>query len=136
MRIKFNNKGFSIVEAVAACIILAILVLGVINLFPTSAVINERANREAKAILLAEELVETFRATPFDTLKEFIAIGNDTGSQVIDADGLPGGWQFTRKWALIDSGNIIQVDVSCYYPKHRSLGTSRTRIVTQVSKHD
>lgn len=138
MRIKFGivSKGFTLIEVIVSTVILSLVIVAFINLFPVSSAINARANRMSQAAILAEELIELFRASPFDTLKDFIAAGNDTGTHQIDADGITGGWQYTRSWALIDSGNIIYADISLSWPTPRGFGTSSTRIVTQISNHD
>ncbi len=128
------NKGFSIIEAIVSVFILGIVVIALINFFPASSAMNARADRLAEATVLAEDLIEYFRCAPFDTLKAFITTGNDSGGHT--TGGVPGGWYFTRSWVLIDSGDVIQVDVSCSWPTPRGMGKSNIRVVTQISDHE
>ncbi|MCK4307511.1 hypothetical protein KAW50_04715 [candidate division WOR-3 bacterium] len=128
------NKGFSIVEAIVSVFILGIMVVALINFFPVSSAINARADRLAEAAILSEDFIEFFRSVPFDTLKDFIATGNDSGTHILG--GVLGGWHFTRTWVLTDNGNIIQVEIRCSWPNPRKLGTSNISIVTQISDYE
>ncbi len=129
-----KNKGFSIIEAILSCVILGVITVALINFFPISSAMSARANRIAEASILAENLIEYFRSTPFDTLKAFISVGNDSGSHT--TGGVSGGWCFTREWILTDNGNLIQVEVNCYWPNPGGLGNSNISVVTQVSNHE
>lgn len=132
----YSNKGFSIIEAIATCVILGIVVVALINFFPTSALLNARADRQVKATLLAEELIESFRVISFDSLKILIATGNDSGCCLINPDALPGGWQYRRNWSLVDSNDVIQVEVRCSWPTPGGSGMSDVRVVTLISNYE
>ncbi|MDI6840570.1 MAG: type II secretion system protein [bacterium] len=123
------NKGFSIIEAIVTCVILGVIVLAVIRLFPTSAVVNARADRMSEATVVAEDKIEQFRSMGFDELKNLIITGYNTGTDTIG--------YITRSWALTDSiENVVRVDVTCSWRVPGSTGYSSTRVITQISKHD
>jgi len=122
-------KGFSIIEAIVSCVILGIIVLAVIRLFPTSAVVNARADRMSEAAVVAEDKIEQFRCMGFDELKNLITTGYNTGTDTVG--------HITRSWTLTDSiENVVQVDVICSWRVPGSPGYSSARVMTQVSKHD
>jgi len=122
------KKGFTIIEALVSCIILGIGVIALVRLFPTSVVINTRADRLSSAILIAEDKIEQFRATPFDTLENLISTGYNTGTDSIG--------HIIREWTLTSMENVIQVDINCSWRTPGSPGYSTTRLITQISKHE
>lgn len=122
-------KGFSIVEALVTCVILGVIVLAVIRLFPTSAVVNARADRVSEAAVVAEDKIEEFRSMGFDALKNIILTGYNTGTDTIG--------YIIRDWALTDSvEDVVRADVICSWRVPGGLGSSSTRVITQISKHD
>lgn len=121
-------KGFSLISEMVACVILAIGVLAIINLFPIQSTVNARADRMEEAAVLCEDKIEEFRSIGFDALKDTITAGYNTGSETF---GL-----ITRNWTLIDSGNFIQIIVESTYPVPRSISNNTIKFVTQVSDHE
>ena len=63
-RRKFNNKGFSLVELIAAVAILAVVVTPLLHSFVTSTNISRRATRITEATLAGKNILEAVDARP------------------------------------------------------------------------
>jgi type II secretory pathway pseudopilin PulG len=118
-----SNQGFTIIEALASTVILALTVVGVINLFPVSSALNARAERRNEAMILTEDKIEEFRSLGFLCVKDTILGGFTTGADTFS--------HIIRNWTLTLNGTLIEVDITCSWPSPGGIGTtSRERIMT------
>jgi type II secretory pathway pseudopilin PulG len=126
---KRSSQGFTIIEALASAVILALTVLGVINLFPVSSAMNARAERRNEAMLLTEDRIEEFRFLGFLCVEDTIIAGFTTGADTFG--------QIIRNWNLTLNGTLIEVDISCAWPTPGGIGTiSRERVMTLMSNDE
>lgn len=121
------KKGFSIIEAIASCVILAIVVVALINFFPVSSTMNAKADRLSEATLNAEDKIEEFRALGFQALEDTISAGYTTGTDTMG--------HIIREWNLTLLENIIEVDINCKWRTPGAPGHSDIRVITQISDH-
>jgi len=83
-----NDHGMTLLEILVAVTVLCVGLLAVAVMFPTSSSNIDYGGKMSKATALAQEKIEEFRNTSFDS----IASGNDA----------PTG--FTRTWSISDAG--------------------------------
>lgn len=83
-----NERGMTLLEILVAVTVLCVGLLAVAVMFPTSSSNIDYGGKMSKATALAQEKIEEFRNTSFDS----IASGNDA----------PTG--FTRTWSISDAG--------------------------------
>lgn len=126
----WSNKGFTLISAIVACLILTIGVLAVINLFPSSATINAKADRLNEASILAEDRIESFRSMGYDSLQTLMGLGIVNGA---DTTG-----KFIRTWSFTQVNNTIQISVQCEWapPGRTSLITQRVNFATLISDYE
>lgn len=58
-----DNKGYTLVEIIAAVVILAIVVIPLLNCFLSVAKLNAKAKKEQEATVAAQNLMETIKAS-------------------------------------------------------------------------
>ena len=68
-----RQKGFTIIETVAAMLIMMIAGFGAVSLFMFSMNYNSGAADRARALALAQQRMEILRATPYDSLSTVAA---------------------------------------------------------------
>lgn len=61
-------RGFTLLESLFSLLLVAMLVMFVYNLLPTSFLATKQAGRETQADAIAESLLEEYRAKPFSDL--------------------------------------------------------------------
>ena len=83
-----DDRGMTLLEILVAITVLCVGLLAVAVMFPTSSSNIDYGGKMSKATALAQEKIEEFRNTSFDS----IASGNDA----------PTG--FTRTWSISDAG--------------------------------
>jgi prepilin-type N-terminal cleavage/methylation domain-containing protein len=83
-----DDRGMTLLEILVAVTVLCVGLLAVAVMFPTSSSNIDYGGKMSKATALAQEKIEEFRNTSFDS----IASGNDA----------PTG--FTRTWSISDAG--------------------------------
>jgi len=75
------EKGFTLMEALLAAVVLAMAVTAIISPF-TSGVLNDQADaRRTLAVSLAQEMVEEILSKPFNDPQGASAVGPDPGEQ-------------------------------------------------------
>ncbi len=84
-RLKKNNKGFSLVELIAAVAILAIVVTPLLHSFVTSTKISNRATEISEATLAGKNILEAVDARP---LAEYQRISNNNSAAKLLGDGI------------------------------------------------
>ena len=84
-----NDRGMTLLEILVAVTVLCVGLLAVVVMFPTSSGNIDHAGKVSKATALAQEKMEEYRNTTFDS----ITAGSDT----------PTG--FTRNWTVADAGS-------------------------------
>lgn len=67
---KLNNKGFSLVEVLVAMVILAIISVPILSSFSRAAKVNAKARRQENANVAASSVVEQFKSSSLNELKE------------------------------------------------------------------
>lgn len=78
-KISKKNKGFTLVEVLVAAVLLSFVVVGVLLMSTTNIKSNHYANRHSRAIVLAEEKMESMLRMPFDQLSTYTAEDEDYG---------------------------------------------------------
>jgi prepilin-type N-terminal cleavage/methylation domain-containing protein len=84
-----NDRGMTLLEILVAVTVLCVGLLAVVVMFPTSSSNIDHAGKVSRAASLAQEKIEEFRNTSFDS----ITAGSDT----------PTG--YTRNWTVADAGS-------------------------------
>jgi type II secretory pathway pseudopilin PulG len=93
-----GEKGFTLVEALTAIVILAFGLIAITNLLVVAAASNSVANQSTAATTAASQLLEQLRAAPFDTL----AVGGDvtTDNVYFRDDDIPGVGRIHTRWQI------------------------------------
>jgi prepilin-type N-terminal cleavage/methylation domain-containing protein len=102
-----GKNGFTLLEVMIALSILAVGLLSLEGMFVTSMGATSRGGRETQAVQLAQQKIEEFKTTKYDT----IVSGGDgvkidsLGKNVADlpANGLPK--IYTRTWTVVADAN-------------------------------
>ncbi len=86
-RLKKNNKGFSLVELIAAVAILAVVVTPLLHSFVTSSKVSNRATEISEATLAGKNILETVDARP---LSEFQQVSDSNSAAMLLGDDSSG----------------------------------------------
>jgi len=78
-KISKKNKGFTLVEVLVSAVLLSFVVVGVLLMSTTNIKSNHYANRHTRAIVLAEEKMESMLRMPFDQLSTYTTENEDYG---------------------------------------------------------
>ena len=65
-----NNKGFSLLELIIAIAVLAVGLVGVLQIFPIGLRASQRAGMMTKAAFLAQNKIEDIKLAGFDAITE------------------------------------------------------------------
>ena len=107
--IKYSNKGFSLVELIAAVAILAVVVTPLLHSFVTSTNISRKATIISEATLAGKNILETIDATSVSEWQEIVTNGRAADllkDEDIDVSVTPIG-RFDRNGILeTDNGNF------------------------------
>ena len=120
-----DQRGFTLIEAMMALVILTIGVAGVMSGLTTVGIANVHANEQARATSLAVQKMEQLKALPISEIKSEAAVA-------VDADGIEGQGHFKRKVEVVRNVKGLQtaeVLVDVEYPVGR-LGKRHVRLVT------
>ena len=102
-RLKKNNKGFSLVELIAAVAILAVVVTPLLHSFVTSTKISNRATEISEATLAGKNILEAVDARP---LSEYQRISSTNSAAELLGDGVNGA-TITPLGDFDSAGDII-----------------------------
>ena len=84
-----NDRGFTLLEAAIALVILMIIGLGIASLFTYAIGANSRADDRELAMTIAQKRMEWLRTIPFNTQTRMVAYSfPDGGLQATAADGV------------------------------------------------
>lgn len=136
MRIKNlikNEKGFSILSALVAFMILGLALIALLNLMITSAVSGNYALRDSRANYLIESKLEELKTIGYKQLSELVQSngGKYTGTDVIDS-------VYSIYWEVKQSdlqSNSLRLMVQVTYPAPNGNVRSIAR-VTLKSDYD
>lgn len=85
-----DNKGYTLVEIIAAVVILAIVVIPLLNCFLSVAKLNAKAKKEQEATVAAQNLMETIKASSVEELLgSSEACTDEAGVVLRNEDGSP-----------------------------------------------
>lgn len=87
---QLNNGGFTLLEVLVAMIILAIVSIPLLHAFATSARTNAKSKLQQRATTTAESIMETFKYSTVDELKEFYEV-DAGGSNTFTDDAMGDG---------------------------------------------
>lgn len=124
-----RQRGYTLVEAMTAVVILAVAAAGVLLPFSTGAVVRAEGMRRTLAAKLASDLIEQIVNTPFEQIVSSYDGYSEPQGQVTDASGVvftdPSYANFSRdvscSYAYVpqQSGaaesNFIRITVRVYY---------------------
>ena len=84
-----RQKGFTLLEAAIALVVLMVIGLGIASLFTYAVSANVRADDRELAMAIAQKRMEWLRTIPFNTQTRDVAFAfPDGGLQATDADGV------------------------------------------------
>lgn len=87
-----QDAGFTLLEAMIALSILAISLLGIVNMLYVSSSDVAKGGKVTAASFLAQQKMDDFKVTPYNDL-----LSDATGNVNINPEGNPGGI-YTRFW--------------------------------------
>ena len=126
-----NNKGFSLISAMVASLLLAVGILALTRIFPQSAVINANADRVSMATNLAEDKIEELRALGYAVLRDTIIHGHTAGTDTVG--------QILRQYNLVldtPYTGIVQVRVKCSWKNAGRVDSSVVELATFISSYE
>ena len=89
MEVMRNDRGFTLLEAAIAMVILMIIGLGIASLFTYAIGANSRADDRELAMAIAQKRMEWLRTIPFTTQTRSVAYSfPDGGLQATSVDGV------------------------------------------------
>lgn len=115
-----GEKGFTLVEALTAIVILAFGLIAITNLMVVAASSNSVANQSTAATTAASQVLEQLRAAPFETL---IAGTGDVTADVAGFfrdDDVPGVGRIHTRWQI---QNFVPANARALFITVRSEGT-------------
>jgi len=122
-----GEAGFTLVESLAAIVILVFGLIGITNLMIVAASSNAAANQGTAAAAVAAQRLEELKAAPFGS----VAAGGDVASDVSGFnrdDSIPGVGVIHTRWALSAiAGNNQLVFVQVRSEATGALAPGRTR---------
>jgi type II secretory pathway pseudopilin PulG len=127
-----DERGFTIMELVVAMAFIGIVIVSLVELFTALRQINRTANNYTIATQVAQQLVETYRNTPYGNISD--------GTTDVTASALgPYPSLLTPRSATVviadvtgTNSQVRQVDVSISY-KDRT-GTKNVQMSTQIGQ--
>ncbi|HVP89760.1 MAG TPA: prepilin-type N-terminal cleavage/methylation domain-containing protein [Terriglobales bacterium] len=132
-RKRAGRKGFSLIEVLIGVFLVAVAVVGLVQLFMMSIMNTARANEIANATFLAQQEIDYLRTL---TLNEIAAFPNATrgesDDQTLDlnADGTP---DYRRITVITNQNPSFQVEVLVFPPSQ--FGLSRDTLVAAPESH-
>ena len=132
-RKKARTEGFSLVEVLVGVFLVAVAVLGLVQLYTMSMLNNVRAGEIANAVFLAQQEVDYLRSL---TLTELAAFPNtvrgEADDETIDlnVDGTP---DYRRITVVTNRDPAFDVTVLVFPPSQ--LATSRDDLVADPEEH-
>jgi prepilin-type N-terminal cleavage/methylation domain-containing protein len=128
-----RQKGFSLIEVLIGMFLVAVAVLGLIQLFMMSIMNNVRASEIANAVFLAQQEIDYLRSL---TLPELVAFPNATrgesDDQTIDvnADGTP---DYRRITVITNRDPAFDVQILVFPPSQ--LSANRDDLVSNPDRN-
>jgi prepilin-type N-terminal cleavage/methylation domain-containing protein len=128
-----RQKGFSLIEVLIGMFLVAVAVLGLIQLFMMSIMNNVRASEIANAVFLAQQEIDYLRSL---TLPELVAFPNATrgesDDQTIDvnADGTP---DYRRITVITNRDPAFDIRILVFPPAQ--ISTGRDELVADPEGH-
>ncbi len=98
-----DNKGFTLIEAMIAVFILAVVLMGLAGYVSTSLKASSLSKQTSIASSLIQDKMEALRNTPFGSLSP----GNDSVNYQ--------GMTYQRQWTINQMGNFKIVDLNVSY---------------------
>jgi prepilin-type N-terminal cleavage/methylation domain-containing protein len=125
-----NKKGFSLLELIIAIAVLAIGLVGVLQIFPIGLRASQRASMLTKASFLAQNKIEDVKLAGFDAITEL--------PPKIPMSGKDGDFEWAVKIdeasleGIESSGDIRKITVTITWPERN---TTRSKdFITYVTK--
>jgi prepilin-type N-terminal cleavage/methylation domain-containing protein len=106
-----KRQGFSLIEVLIGVFLVAVAVVGLVQLFMLSIMNNARANEIANGVFLAQQEIDYLRTLTLAELTTFPSVGRaESNDQTLDinADGTP---DFRRITVLTDENPTFNVEV-------------------------
>jgi prepilin-type N-terminal cleavage/methylation domain-containing protein len=126
---RIRQQGFTLIELVVAAAFMGIVVVAIAELFIGLRQINQTANNYTIASQVAQQLVETYRNTPYGNIT--VGTANVTTSALGPYPSLLSPRSATVTVTQVNANGIKQVDVAISY-KDRT-GTKNVQYSTQIS---
>ena len=128
-----RQQGFSLIEVLIGVFLVAVAVLGLVQLFLMSIMNNVRASEIANAVFLAQQEIDYLRSL---TLPELAAFPNSIRGEVddqnidVNTDGTP---DFRRITVVTNRDPAFDVQVLVFPPSH--LTTNRDELVDHPDRN-
>jgi len=120
------GRGYTLIEAMMALIILTIGVTGVASGLTTVMLASVHTSEQARATALAVQKIEELKALPVSEIQT-------DASVAVDADGVEGSGPYKRSVEVVrsDGLEIAEITVEVEYQVGR-LGKRRVRLFTMI----
>ena len=132
-REKVRREGFSLIEVLISVLLVAIAVVGLIQLYMMSALNNVRANQVANSVFLAQQEIDYLRTLTLTELGSFPnTVRGEADDESIDlnVDGTP---DFRRITVVTNHDPSFDVTVLVFPPSERL--TARSDLVADPEAH-
>ena len=117
-----NERGFTIIETMAATFLMAIAFLGLAGVHAVSSRAQSLGKNQGLATFVAAEDIATMRRTNFESVA--------SGSTALTVEGVP----FTTEREVIDGGDFKRVTVTVLWAERLGLREiSHTSVVSRVT---
>jgi Tfp pilus assembly protein PilV len=132
-RKRARSEGFTLIEVLISVFLVAMAVVGLVQLYMMSALNNVRASQVANAVFLAQQEIDYLRSL---TLTELAAFPNavqgeaDDESLDLNVDGTP---DFRRITVITNNDPAFDVTVLVFPPSERA--ASRADLVADPQGH-
>ena len=97
-RLRFDERGFTLIEVLVAILILLVGVLGVVSMIDGANLATAKTKRREGGTNLAREILDGARAVDYDKLTPAEIVGELQGQPgLADSDASASGWQIARR---------------------------------------
>jgi type II secretory pathway pseudopilin PulG len=87
MKLRLNNKGYSMVELFAVIFVVSLVLLPLLNTLVNNITTNARYHSRRSAVSIAQSTLEGFQRISFTDMETLIEAQNDAGVYYLEFDG-------------------------------------------------
>jgi len=113
MKTKTHDRGFSLIEVLVGLFLVAVAVLGLVQLFLVAVSNNLKADRVANATFLAQQQIDWLRGFTRDELDVYTTTSLESRDEIIDLN-LDGTYDYRRITGISLANNLFHVTIHVY----------------------